>query len=48
MKQEHFFQGGFKNTNSDVVAYETLVCTWAVTSNADTLPSIWDFGKDDR
>lgn len=37
MKQEHSFQGGFKNRNSNDLVYETLLCMFALMSNANTL-----------
>ena len=30
MKQEHYFQRGFKNTNSNDLAYETLLFMFAL------------------
>lgn len=40
MKQERYFQRGFKNTNSNDLAYETLFFMFGFMFNANTLPSI--------
>lgn len=37
MKQEHSFQGGFKNTNSNDLVNETSFCMFALMSNVNTL-----------
>ena len=42
MKQERYFQWGFKNTNSNYLAYETLFFMFALMFNANALPSIWN------
>lgn len=40
MKQEHHFQRGFKNTNSNYLVYEILFFMFALMSSVNTLASM--------
>ena len=47
MKQECYFQRGFKNTTCNNLAYEAFCFMFGLMFNANTLPSIWSFLKAD-